>query len=57
MPTEEQVGDAEKRQEWKDDLWRVRLLRGVIGRVVVGSGIDWADDERWRTLVINCGEE
>ena len=32
------------------------ILKSVIGAVVVGSGVDWARDERLRELVVDDGD-
>jgi len=57
LPDRDGIGTEQERQTWKEDEWKVRVLRGVVMRIVVGSGIDWWSDERWRDLVIKCGEE
>lgn len=49
--------EAEVREERRREEWRLRVLRGVLGGLVVGSGVDWARDEELAELVLRCGEE
>jgi hypothetical protein len=38
------------RAEW-------RVLKGVVGGVVVGSGVNWAEDKELVEIVMDDGEE
>jgi hypothetical protein len=49
--------DADVKEARRKEEWRVRVLRGVLGGLVVGSGVDWARDEELAELVLACGEE
>ena len=50
-----EVRRAEKDERSGKRVWDV--TRGVAQGVVVGSGVDWVRDKRWRQLVVGCGEE
>ncbi|RPA85363.1 hypothetical protein BJ508DRAFT_412145 [Ascobolus immersus RN42] len=49
--------DPEVREARRREEWRLRVLRGVLGGLVVGSGVDWARDDELAEIVLACGEE
>ncbi|KAF2016142.1 hypothetical protein BU24DRAFT_492293 [Aaosphaeria arxii CBS 175.79] len=44
-------------KELKGSRSRLRTLKGIISGMIVGSGIDWADDEVLRELVMDDDED
>jgi hypothetical protein len=48
---------ARLEEEVRESRMRYRLLRGVAGAVVVGSGMDWGRDVALRELVLEGESE
>ena len=41
----------------KKSRMRLRTLKGILSRMIVGSGIDWTEDEALRDLVLDDEED
>lgn len=48
---QEQISSAEK--ELKESRRRMKTLKGIISAMIVGSGINWAADEKLTELVMD----
>lgn len=46
-----------KKAEMMKERRRCETLKGVVQGIIVGSGVNWAEDEGLRKLVMLCGEE
>lgn len=44
-------------KELKESRKRMRLVKGVLSAMIVGSGINWAEDEILRELVMDDEDE
>lgn len=43
----------EAREEAREEKRKWRIMKSVVGAVVVGSGVDWAGEGRLRELVLD----
>ena len=50
-----QIDQVER--EVKKSRMRLRTLKGILSRMIVGSGIDWTEDEALRDLVLDDEED
>ncbi|KAK6543935.1 hypothetical protein TWF694_000653 [Orbilia ellipsospora] len=55
ITTNERV--AEKKAEMMKEQRRCQTLKGVVQGIIVGSGINWAEDETLSRLVLECGDD
>ncbi|KAF3906241.1 hypothetical protein ABW20_dc0102149 [Dactylellina cionopaga] len=47
----------EKKAEMMTEQRRFQTLKGVLQGIIVGSGVNWAEDEALRRLVLECGDD
>ncbi|KAF3911665.1 hypothetical protein AA313_de0202725 [Arthrobotrys entomopaga] len=55
ITTNERV--AEKKTEMMKEQRRCQTLKGVVQGIIVGSGVNWAEDESLCRMVLECGDE
>ncbi|EPS40281.1 hypothetical protein H072_5911 [Dactylellina haptotyla CBS 200.50] len=46
-----------KKAEMMKEQRRCQTLKGVVQGIIVGSGVNWAEDETLRRLVLECGDD
>jgi len=48
---------SDKKAEMARERRRCETLKGVVQGIIIGSGINWAEDERLMRLVMECGDD